>query len=263
MKRIFNVVVLLAILLTISMPMAQTTKAQQDECFSIVYDGARLFGNRYNEVLSAANNLVKLGADVHVMTIETIGNAGNLDDYEVAFRQRCKLNDEKGLRKSNLIILMFAQKELLSGIYNGETWDRIGPTWRTQVRADVMNPPLRTRDYASSFVNTLNEITTRADKVIHPQTAVPVAPPPVVIVIPTSVVKVPDTPSGPPPDYSWVGNVFLVLIGLGVIVGIGYLAIVYGGKNQKAQEQKSVARQDATAARNSAASRINAFNEEK
>jgi uncharacterized membrane protein YgcG len=125
----------------------------------VVLDDANIFGNRIGEVEAAANKLVSQGGDVRVRTILTYGAAGNLDQYEAELEQQSPswLGQDDD-RKSNLIVLIISLQEGQTGLYYGAYWDNVlGDEW-LRIQTDIINPFLRSGDYAGGAIKGLEEI---------------------------------------------------------------------------------------------------------
>gem|GEM_PF-1627084 len=249
----FSAGLLLALAIVMLFP---SIVSAQDPCNDLVTDSARAFGNNTQAVVTEAQNLEKIGADVRIVTIQTFaGLAANLDAYEGQLEQRCpSWRSADGGRKNNLIVLMIAVQDRKTGLYYGDQWERaLGQSW-TAIQTDKMNPRFRDGDYAGGFVAGLKEIESLVDKEVHPPAApVQQQPQQVIVVVPTSAPAV----VTPPPDLSGLWKVLiwivLLLAGGGALYGCYYLARMILGEREK----RRTAQQEARLAKQGAASRVN------
>jgi hypothetical protein len=145
---------------SISIPSsAPITNSVQNVCDQIVIDEAGVFDSGADSVQNAVNQLIKSGADVRVRTIQTYGNAGNLDWYEAQLEQQClSWADTSGNRKNNLVVILVAIKERQTGIYYGSQWEKeLGNSW-TQIQSEIMNPRFVRGDFAGGVIDGIQEI---------------------------------------------------------------------------------------------------------
>lgn len=137
----------------------------QNECDQLVVDEANVFGKDITRVESAAQELVKAGADVRVRTIRTFAPADNLDRFEMLLERQCaSWTAPDGTRKNNLIVLMISSEERKTGLYYGSQWENVlGAHW-TRIQTEVMNPHFRQGDFVGGFVNGLREVRRLVDR---------------------------------------------------------------------------------------------------
>jgi hypothetical protein len=145
---------------SISIPSsAPITNSVQNVCDQIVIDEAGVFANGADSVQNAANQLIRSGADVRVRTIQTYGNAGNLDRYEAQLEQQClSWTDTSRNRKNNLVVILVAIQERQTGIYYGSQWEKALENKWTQIQSEIMNPRFVQGDFAGGVIDGIQEI---------------------------------------------------------------------------------------------------------
>lgn len=243
MRKIPIVVVLLFVCLS------ATLLYGADICNDVVYDGARVFGSKTSTVEDAAGKLVNLGADVHVVTVPTLGGAETIEVWQKNLEKKCpSWQTPDGMsRKNNLVILAVATKARKSGVFYGGEWrPSLGAdsNW-SRVRTDFMNPRFRDGDWAGGVINGLNEIHRLVDLQIHPPA-------------PSSGSKTVIVDNRPPTDFSGLWAVLkwvLAIFVFGALVWIGWFLYNVRAKRRAAQQNAKLAKQNA-------ASRVNALSDE-
>ena len=212
----------------------------------MVVDDAGVFGDQASGVNAAANQLVSSGADVRVRTIQTFGNAGNLDRYETQLEQQCpSWTDSSGTRKNNLIVIIVAIQERQTGLYYGSQWDNaLGGQW-TQIQSNTMNLRFAQGDFAGGVIAGLQQI----NRFIQTQPAVKQRPrtqrQPAVNRLPPALV------------VPWREQSLLtVIIAIIVIVAL-LLRLIWFRSYRKSSAKRQAARQKALLAKQGAASKVN------
>ena len=230
LKRIINIIIPVLLAVTAICFLIPFIVAAQNTCDQIVVDEAGVFGSGLSDVEAAANQLISSGADVRVRTIQTYGEAGNLDRYESQLEQQCaSWTDSGGNRKNNLVVLIIAIQERQTGLYYGSQWEStLGGRW-VQIQTDTINPRLADGDFSGGVTAGLNEI----NRLITGQ------------------------PDGQ--GSTAQGGISAGLIALFVIIFI--IALVVGlllfRSYRKSREKRLAARQKALLAKQGAASKVN------
>jgi len=251
-------ILLAGIVLALSVVMGRPIQAQTSACDTVVIDDAQVFGDGISRVQDAADKLMKLGADVRVRTIQTDGDAGNLDNYADRVMTACaSWRGPDGNYKNNMIAV-FVSMEHEDGLFVGDDWkDSIGPNWK-RIEADLMAPKFSEGDFAGGFVSGMEEIARLVNLQVHPPTAVPQQQVPnVVVIIPTTQQEV--RSETPPPDLSGLWNVLLWIVGLAILGLAGYYAFKAVTKYLEILGKTRVAQQKAKIQKVAAASRVNTW----
>jgi len=231
-KQLFLVAALLVMLVSFILP---TTVFAQD--FSpVVSDGAGILSDsEENKIRDRANALSEqLGADVHIVTVNSIGSSANLDTYVanviIPATPSWLAPDGKSPKSSLLVFAVLAYKGADGkmtgdmGIYFGDTWK---PAFAKSSEMDILNkymfPKFGTGDYVGAFIDSLGQAERVLDNYLNP-------PPPV--------------------DLSWLGTVLLWMLGTGVVVAAIVFIAKYRQQRKDEEEKRSDARLKAIASQN-------------
>lgn len=227
LKRSLAGVVLLMGLLIVATP-AQA----EGICDSLVFDGANQFGDRFGDVQAAAEDLASTGADVHVITVDSIGSAESMKDFQKQLEQQCSSwQNPDGGRKANLVTVIESLKDRRVVIYYGEQWQRPleanGAAQRIQ--GEVMGPAFRAGDFATGFINGINEVESVIDNFLHPSDSGSG----------TTVIN-----NGKPTDLSGLWKILGVLLALVVLGALIYAIWHFVNSRRIAREELNDARQN-------------------
>jgi uncharacterized membrane protein YgcG len=220
------------------------SQAQSPDQVAVV-DDARIFGDKFAAVETAAAKVHDSGADIRVRTILNYGSAANLDVYEQQLeKQSPSWLGQDGNRKNNLIVLMISLEDRETGLYYGSYWDNaLSSRWMT-IQTESMNPLFKSGEYASGVIKGLDEIGKAVKGAGVASTS-----------ISTSVATAAPAPTVSQPAKSssagWI-VLIVVLVVVFLIVGLVWLML---SRQKRAQIQS--ARQRALLAKQAAASGIN------
>ena len=185
-----------------------TASAAHAASDDLIVDDAGIISD-VGKVTAAARKLGNDGADVRVRTVKSLGNAPNLDEYEIAMQQQCPSWQSGGYRKSTLLVVMYAPSTLDAGIYYGvQLKSKLDPVW-VSIRNNALQPAISAyrnneKDaYTKAFVSMLGNF---GDVLKTPLTGGP-----------TTIIRHEAT------DTSWIGTVLITLAFICTIV----IAIVF------------------------------------
>jgi uncharacterized membrane protein YgcG len=234
MRKTILVLICIASLILISLlPVAGL--AQSTDQIPVI-DGANLFGNKLDQVTTAAIKLNSQGADVRIRTIMTYSPSGNLDQYEAQLeKQNPSWLGTDGNIKNNLILLLISLQERQTGLYYGDYWvDIIGDRW-LKIQTDIMIPLFSQGDYAGGAVRGLAEIQRLIESSLKTQTAVS-----------SQATAQPQTtaPSGSGFGWWWVILLVIVFLVAGVVI---YLSSKNSRVRRQAVGQKALLAKQAAA----------------
>lgn len=106
-------------------------------------------------ISKAASALIDQGADVHVVTVASVGRYGSrLMDVEKAYERQCSSwVGPNGQRKANLFVLMVAPKERLKNVFFGGAYTGALPSEDSvnTVYSKYANPYFRTGQWEQGF----------------------------------------------------------------------------------------------------------------
>ncbi len=225
-RGLAGVVVLMGVLI-------MATPAQAEGiCDSLVFDGANQFGDQFGEVQAAAEDLAATGADVHVITVDSFGSAGNMDNFQEQLEQQCSTwQNPDGGRKANLVTIIESLKDRRVGIYYGEQWQRALEANGAAVRiqGEVMGPAFRSGDFAIGFINGINEVEAVINDFLHPSADGSG----------TTVIN-----NGKPTDLSGLWKILGALLALMVLGALIYAIWHFANTRRLAREELNDARQN-------------------
>ncbi len=153
-----------SVLVVSALLIAAVTQAFALTGHELVLDEARLFDAAALErVTASAQQLLRDGADVHIVTVRAFGGRGNLDQYEAALeRDFAAWQSPDGGRKNNLLIIALSEgssrEERGAGVYYGDEWTRaLDEHWKEMLTAHAV-PRFKDRDYAGGFVKVMDDL---------------------------------------------------------------------------------------------------------
>lgn len=219
------------------------------DCNATVDDGAGIFTDDITKVEAAAQDLVRAGADVRVITMKSWGNVGNLDQWKEHTLQRCaSWQSGDGGMKNNLIVLVIALSERQSGLYYGDLYERkLHDAWNP-IRAE-MGSYFRSGNFADGFAYGLKEI----HKAIEASPSAR-SEPPVRVIMPERQPSAPADLSGLWRVLGW--GVGLLAVGFAIVFGFRFLE-----KERAHRERRRAAQQQARLAKTSCATSIGELRE--
>lgn len=118
------------------------------DCDAAIQDGAGVFKDGAS-VRSAVQELQSHGAEVRVISLNSIGHHGSLDKLKGRYQQLCaSWKSADGGMKNNLIVLMFSMEEKKLGLYYGDQWSSsLSNTW-PGILSKKVGPKFRDGDFA-------------------------------------------------------------------------------------------------------------------
>lgn len=222
--------------------------AQDIDCNAPVVDNAEIFGDDFTKVSQAVDDLAGLGPDVKVLTVNTFGDAGNLENFVLnrvtAGCPSWQTADGEGF-KTNLIVFAISKEDRKVGIYTGDIWtDVVSETKRQDIQSE-MGKRFADGDFADGFVYGIGEVEEVVDLELNP----PPAPANEPVVVQQS----------DPQDLSWLGPVLLSLIAVFGLFTAIYFGFHFVKSYQSRREQKREAQQGAKIAFAAAADMVTKF----
>jgi len=214
LKRILVWAILLVIFCSICTP---ALAASYEDA---IYDAADLFADAEKEQIQAAIDSIAdtVGAEVHVITVRSIGNYPEMDKFlEAVEADTPSWQTQTGMRKSSLLVFAMSLEDRKLCIYWGEAWvDALEGSRKEadRIREQIMVPEFRAGDFANGFVRAIEETERVLDLYLRPPAVQPQPAPQ-----PRNITNhEPDTPKEPMnPALKW----FLILLVPGIVVVIG------------------------------------------
>lgn len=216
------------------------------DCDTVVVDDAKLFGSEQGKVESAANELIKSGANVRVRTLTDYGDRfSSLDEYKAYIQSTCGSwrSADNGMR-NNLIVFMIEKNHRDIGLYYGDQWERaFRNNADATIRSEVMTPRFRDGDFAGGFVAGIK----RTEQLIDIQVSPPVS------TGPTTIINKEAT------DTRGITSIFLWLVILGGVGTTAWFGLRFIQSRRAEREEKMHAQQQAQMRKTACANAINNF----
>ncbi|HEY3998527.1 MAG TPA: TPM domain-containing protein, partial [Candidatus Xenobia bacterium] len=202
-------------------------------CDDPIEDGAHILGNDVARVTQAVDDLKRVGGDVRVRTVASLGSAATIDALEASMEKACpSWQTPDGKRRNTLVVVVVALQEHKVGIFYGSQFRSVLDSQFLRIQTQLMGPKFRDKDYAGGIVAGLEETA-------HLIGASQVAPP---------------TPEPPPKpvDLSGLWKVLGLAVVLGA-AGVGLFALsrarasshADADRRHAAQQQAKIAQQKA------------------
>jgi hypothetical protein len=210
------------------------------DCDSLVVDEAGIFGANASRVQSAAEQLVRDGADVRVRTFSRHGYP-NLDQFQAAIEKQCaSWQAPNGDTKSNLLTFVISMEERDIGMFFGEAWrGRLDGVWTDIMAQDVL-PLMRAAaedespDFSIAIATGLGQVhgTLTAIRQTSSGTGT------------TTIVN------EKPADLSGLWTVLLVMLGSGLLMAFAYGVVRFlrARNRAKAMRQQALTKKNALSA---------------
>lgn len=244
-------------------PTGTPAHADSVPCDQLVFDQEVRLGDGAAQVTEAAQALQNNGADVHVLLLSDIGNAANMDEYELSLEKVCpawKVGDE---RKNNLVVVAFypytngdGKPHGKIGIYYGGAWKRTMDSNYQRIELDMKDQfvsgasdkgVMTAGALTAGLTSGVTEINRLLDAQLHPSVTPAQPSGPTVVV---------DSQSTSLNGLWWVLGSIVALIALGALAFVLYRLFSDLRRDRMA---KSEARQRAQLARSAVADQINAL----
>lgn len=147
------------ILMALCFCLLSVTPIFAQNCDDLVVDEAGALGDGIQSVVTSAQKLANLGAEVRVRIVSRISPHPDINRYEAAIEKSCQSwQSLDGGTRNNLIVLIIAIDDRESGLWYGTEWaKKLDPNWNS-IRADVMNPKFRDGEFAKGISAGLDEI---------------------------------------------------------------------------------------------------------
>lgn len=245
MKFFSAIVVVLALLLIGGFSKTPYSRAQEINCDAIVFDEAGVFKPDISAVEAEAQNLSALGVEVRVRTVNRTGSLGDdnaLDKFEKTLEEGCNSwQATGGERKNNLVVVMVAVENRLTGLYYGEQWEKTLDKAFDGIIDDRMNPRFRDGDFAGGFVNGIKEV----ERVVNLQLNPPA----------------PGSSDGGTTnnnfDFSGVGKVLGIIFAIILAIVLAFVGFAVFSRWSKSREDRRGAQQKARDVKNKSGSKVN------
>lgn len=220
--------------------------AVASDCDSVVLDTAQLFGDDLKKVENAANELIKAGANVRVVTSKNYtSEASTLDDFKGRLQARCpSWRSADGGMRNNLIVFMIDRENRDVGVYYGDEWvQAFQNNAVAHINSNIMGPRFRDGDFAGGFANGISYVETLVRSQLTPSTSR----------APTTVIHQEAA------DNSGFISVLWVLVLLGAAGALLVFGMRFMQARRTAREQLEAALQKAQMAKTSCATAINSY----
>lgn len=239
---------LLALVLAIMAVFSSSSvSAGGGRCDELVDDDAGVFKDRITAVQQEAQALTNLGAEVRVITIESLGSFATVEAFQKDLERQCpSWQAADGGRKNNLITVIAAVKDRKTGLFYGSEWKKTLDPALSRIQADRMNPRFRDNDFAGGFVNGLSEIRRLVDIQTHPTEQ-------------TTRATQREAPPTSPPDLSglWTAIQWIVILGFGTLAL--FIIVLAGRFYYEGKQKREAAQQTAQLAKSRAQAWVLAY----
>ena len=146
MKTTATLLVLLLGLGAVASPAA----AQELDCAARVNDLAGVLDERRDEIRNAADDLVRAGADVHVVVVDTLGGT-RAEDFVTGLLSDCPSWETPGERDPDLLVVLVGIADGVTRIDFGSSLAALDPQ-RTEIDVELMNPRFAEGDFAGGLL---------------------------------------------------------------------------------------------------------------
>ncbi len=142
-------------------PPAMYAQSTQD-CNSLVYDGAKLFGGNTSSITNAAQSLKNKGAEVHVWTQNAPAGFTNIDQYWPTLLKSCpSWQNASGGIKANLVGVVVIKKATGGEdvIKSGPSMTQLNDQTNLGIQKQTMEPKFAKGDFSGGVTDGLNQLT--------------------------------------------------------------------------------------------------------